>query len=126
MRCVVMATVIMLTIATGARGGFSSGNDLYANCTSRGELFTACIDYVKGVLDAGAAEGSYFDSNTPPHYSTIAGFRWCLPDITLGQAVDVAIRFLRDNPERRHVGAAGLVAHAMESGWPCPSARQLR
>jgi Rap1a immunity proteins len=51
---------------------------------------------------------------------TIGGFRWCPPEtITAGQAVDVATKFLRDNPAVRDAAASGLVAKAMYEAWPC-------
>jgi Rap1a immunity proteins len=115
---IIFVAFMILTTGERAIGGFASGNDLYAMCTSRGEPFTNCIGYVKGILDAAEDEGRYLDPSSAS--STIAGFRWCLPDITLAQAVDVTIKFLRDNPERRHAAAAGLVAHAMEKAWSCP------
>jgi hypothetical protein len=41
--------------------------------------------------------------------------------LTSNQAADVVLKHLRDHPELRHLGAAGLVAQALEAGFPCRS-----
>ena len=58
--------------------------------------------YVVGVVDTG--DGTLF----------------CLPSrFTVGQAVDIAGKYLIDNPERRHFSGARLVAEALSEHYPC-------
>ena len=98
---------VLLAVSTGAKADFRSGNKLYADCTSpMGPIY--CDFYVAGISDA--AQGS------PGVY----GFKVCAPaDATLGQMVDIARQYLAAHPERRHRGAAGLVAHALAQAFPC-------
>lgn len=44
----------------------------------------------------------------------------CMPEgATVGQARDIAIRYLRNNPQSRHRGASALVVDALSGAWPC-------
>jgi len=64
--------------------------------------------YIVGIADA--LEGNVID-----------GWRACIPQsVTQGQAKDVALKWLRAHPEKRHFAAAGLVAYALSDAFPCP------
>jgi hypothetical protein len=40
--------------------------------------------------------------------------------VTMGQAADVVIKFLRDHPASRHLSAASLASAALMQAFPCP------
>jgi len=126
----VTAVIMMLVTTCRGLGAFTTGNDLYGMCTSSGEPFMDCIGYVRGVLDAGDYEGDAqglikeLQQGIYSPGSTIGGWRWCEPKgMTLGQAVDVVTKYLRDNPQLRHHGGALLIVKAMHEAWPCPLPR---
>jgi hypothetical protein len=116
--------VISLAMTSRAIGGFVSGNDLYAWCTSSiaSAYYLQCIGYVQGIEDAAEGEGFIQGAQGAKGFrETGFGFRWCLRDgITAGQAVEVVTQFLRNHPAIRDSTAAELVANAMQEAWPCP------
>ena len=70
-----------------------------------------CSGYIAAITDA-AAWG-------PPW--GVYGYILCPRDtVTLAQMTDVVVRFLAAHPERRELGAAGLVAQALSEAFPCP------
>ncbi len=129
LRSITAAIIVFLAMMDRASGAFFDGNDLYAKCTSFASFDRAqCIGYVMGILDAGGTEAAFAwvqqGAKGPmkrPNEETLGGFRWCPREtVTAGQAVDVVIKFLRDNPSIRDAGAApGLVAMAMQQAWSC-------
>ena len=86
---------------------FLSGNQLLEHCSNsdNAQLRAGCAFYVMGVSDTLRASGA--TTACPPR------------DITGIQATDVVIRFLRDNPQYRHMSAASLVVGALQSAFPC-------
>ncbi len=81
-----------------------TGEELYRQ--GEGPVFHA---YVTGVFDAGSMTG-------PPLRM------YCLPaGVTDRQIADVALKYLRENPAHRHLGAAHLVRRAFRDAWPCPA-----
>ena len=81
-----------------------TGEDLFRRY-GRIEFF---VGYVSGVADTGSMTGP-------------AVRRYCMPDgVTNAQMADVAHKFLRENPARRHLGAAHLVRQSFTAAWPCP------
>jgi len=45
---------------------------------------------------------------------------YCIPaGASLGQAVDVFCKYLKDNPEERHLPASVLAAKSLGLAWPC-------
>jgi hypothetical protein len=117
MKRLLILSILLASLATEAKAGFEDGNELYSDCTSPEELhYGVCAGYVKGVADAGDHEAPLLDMRG----GVISGFRWCLiHGITVRQSVDVVVRYLRDNPQKRYMGAAGLVAEALSQAWPC-------
>ncbi len=91
---------------------FYDGEDLYSDCTSTNATklpIAACAGYTVGSADALAAG------------STSNGFKACPPaGATRGQIIKIAVDFLREHPDRKRFGAAGLVANALARAFPCP------
>jgi hypothetical protein len=47
---------------------------------------------------------------------------WTVPhSVTNGQMIDIAVKYLKDRPEERHLSAAILVVEAMTKAFPCSS-----
>jgi hypothetical protein len=112
---VLIAAFLSIATTEGARGSFQNGNELFEDCQrptgSFGKAY--CMGFVGGVADAMKAAQAAGGS--------LAGWNACVPlQVTLGQAMDVAVNFLARHPELRHYQAVSLVAHAFEDAFPCP------
>jgi hypothetical protein len=86
-------------------GYFLSGNQLYDLCNSDegSPQVGHCLAYVQGIVDA-------FE---------LTKFA-CVPDnITVGQAVDVVMKYLRSHPESRHYVSASEARLALRQAFPC-------
>jgi len=101
--------------STKVDAAFYTGNDMYINCTTeKGDNLyyqnrAFCMGFVSAVADVMWSK------------HTLHGFRSCRPKsgVTLGQAVDVFIIYLRDNPSIRHFIAESLVAESLSLAFPC-------
>jgi hypothetical protein len=95
-----------------ASAGFDTGNRIHEDCRS-GNYFNRgyCGGYVTGIVDT--IESLQARGALPAN-------ALCIPEgATKGQLVDVVIRYLEQNPERRHLEAAGLVPEAINAAFPC-------
>jgi hypothetical protein len=97
------------------------GNNLYNDCTAATTtvpteqflLVGTCIGYVTAITDA------LFAGNS------VNGFKACIPiNADINQIVDVVKNYIRDNPEKRHLVAVGLVAAALGRAFPCRPTKQ--
>jgi hypothetical protein len=43
----------------------------------------------------------------------------CIPAVLAGQARDVVVKYLQENPAHRHEAGATLVMEALHDAWPC-------
>lgn len=125
LRAATVATMFAMSGAMhhDARGGFLTGNELYQNCTAA--LNTAqmatCLGFVAGFFDGyffGYGEASHF--NRSPGTPMVPATFCTRPNITIGQIRDVAVKFLRDNPQSRHLDAETLLTLAFGAAFPCP------
>lgn len=112
-RLVLGLTLCVVGAAVPTRGfgasHFQSGNSLLAyhdskNLSEQG----IALGYIVGISDV--LEGH-----------AINGWRACSPanGVTQGQVRDVVVQWLRAHPEKRHFGADGLVAEALQTAFPC-------
>jgi Rap1a immunity proteins len=85
---------------------FESGYSLYEKCaaTKDSPKQPACLGYVEGITDALTMSGTV-----------------CPPKdvVNVGQAQDVILKYLRDNPLSWHVSAALLASAALFEAFPC-------
>lgn len=89
--------------ALPVKAEFYSGNEILQRMQSESLVEQViAIGFVGGVADA--FDMIFF---CPP------------PGATVGQARDIARRYLVLNPGLRHKGAAGLVSDALAEAWPC-------
>jgi hypothetical protein len=109
---VLTACVLFAGVQASAASSFYDGNQLYALCTDTNRASAAltegmCRGYVMGVVDQAAGQALY-------------GQHICLPNgVSAVQATDVVVRYLRENPAERHIGAGTLAAKALGIGFPC-------
>jgi hypothetical protein len=87
---------------------FDTGNSLYEYLTANNATARAhAAGYIAGVADVGSM-GKVF------------GWSFCLPRrTTKDQITDVVKQWLDQHPEKRHVGAVGLVSEALAGAFPC-------
>ena len=111
---VVTASALLLPQELGAVA--LNGNHLYTDCTATTTkvpteqflLAGTCIGYITAITDA-LSSGNL-----------VNGFKACIPiNADMNQIVDVVKNFIRDNPEKRHLVAVGLVAEAFARAFPC-------
>ncbi len=92
---------------------FMTGNQLLAECADMEDSAkrNRCSAYVIGVSDA------------TMYFRATLGLPMCNPGkVTIGQARDVALKYLKEHPEVRHAGASELVAAAITDAF-CPKDR---
>lgn len=46
----------------------------------------------------------------------------CIPTgVASSQLVDITLRFIQENPDKRHLAAETLTSFALSQVWPCPT-----
>jgi hypothetical protein len=94
---------IALALSAPASAQFMSGNLLLSRMNGNEADRIMALGYVMGVTDAG--DRVYH----------------CAPaTITAGQVRDMALQYLRANPENRHLSADLLITGLLINAWPCP------
>ena len=95
----------LLWPVSGFSGGFASGNKIFADCSAPNSSAqrSICLGYIAGMADA----------------LEIAKL-WCPPEgVTVGQTVDIVMKYLREHPEERHLTASGEGGLALAIAFPC-------
>jgi hypothetical protein len=101
---------LLLAPAAPARAAFDTGADLLAACADQdgsglGQIY--CLAYVTAVADV-------LERND------VNGLRACIPEGVVVEALaDIVHTSLARHPERGGYGAAGLVADALGTAFPC-------
>jgi len=98
------------TAAQGGPGMFWLGSDLQAACTSGDDArLRLCAGYVMAIVDVIADARN--DGTA----------RACVPfNVNQQQVLDIAVGYLRDNPQLQRRLASGLVMAALNARYPCP------
>jgi len=110
-----LVTVIFLLLVSASvhaqRVSTTTGNQLLERCQSTDTFEQSfCLGYLEGVTDLNAMHGSVLPVNQ----------RSCAPEnVTNGQIRDVAVKYLKDHPEERHMLAAILIVKGMAEAFPC-------
>ena len=114
-RTVTMAIALVFMKVAPSLGDFTDGNFLLSTCDRTDQAGAAyCIGYIVAVADS-LAEGE-----PVPTRDGTGVFRACVPvGATSTQVKDVAVKWLRENPRERHLGAWSLVAAAIGQAFPC-------
>jgi len=106
-------------LPASASPSFKSGNELYITCKSDNDFAKGiCTGYIIGAVDVLIAPIYGLSKN---RLMIVHKARICLRDgVTVGQATDVVIRWLDDNPAQRDASASSLVELALASnGFKC-------
>jgi hypothetical protein len=112
MRAVLLVAALSAVSAVASAqdaASFMTGNELKVFCRDEGAYGRGiCSGFASAVSGVVATE----------HF---AGWRACFPDgVTRGQVSDIMVKFLDDHPEKLHLTAASLTAHAFAEAFPCP------
>ncbi|MEK0083984.1 Rap1a/Tai family immunity protein [Benzoatithermus flavus] len=103
-------TATFLAPPVPARAAFLTGAELLGACTDQdpngyGQIY--CLAYVTGIADV-------LEQNA------VNGLRACIPEeATVATLAGIVRESLARHPERGGYGAAGLVADALGSTFPC-------
>ena len=113
-----MAIVLSTTVESlGAVPYIETGNNLLEVCVAGVAnksseaffAFGACIGYISAIRQASRCG------------SGVNGFNSSVPlAVQAGQSSQIVVKWLNAHPEKLHLGAAGLVAAALEDTFPCP------
>ena len=113
---VLVCSVALLTVATPAKAevfeSTQTGNGLLGLCRSsdNSREMLACYSYLKGTLDGWLTSENTFRN----------GPSFCIPEgVTLIQLRDILVRWLDENPERRHEEGSALIVNAIVRSFPC-------
>jgi hypothetical protein len=107
LRALVVVAGLLWPAYTHSQDGphyFVTGNQLYESCTApvNNKSFV-CAGYVQGLTDALDVRGTI-----------------CTPaGITVGQAMDVVVNYLRAHPQYRQISASLLAGAALGEAFPC-------
>lgn len=117
----IKARIILASVVTAACGnaGALTGNEFLASAEGNDFDKAMAIGFVKGVY-AGQQNMAMFAKAYPDHF----GLKVipCFPgNVTAGQAQSVMVKYLQENPERRHEDAYLIAYWAFASAWPCPA-----
>jgi Rap1a immunity proteins len=88
-----------------AANAFLTGNCIFQKCDNAANSSESsfCAGYVAGITDALQRSRTV-----------------CLPKhVTVRQARDIIIKYLRNHPEERHYSAASEIALALKQAFPC-------
>lgn len=81
-----------------------SGNEFYNNTTSDDQPYRVrAMAYLNGVVDTLQLMGAVCSPN----------------NATIGQARDIVVKYLAQNPEHRHDEAAIIITGVLMGAWPC-------
>jgi hypothetical protein len=94
---------VLATPPSQALAYWNDGNKLVDYCKTHDTLVAG---YITGVIDS--------DKN----YGT--SISYCIPsNANVGQLLDTFCKFLKENPEQRHLPGSNLVRLTLVKAWPC-------
>lgn len=118
-------TLAFLVWAMPAFSDTMSGNEFHKDCQGSK---TFIWGYVAGVTDKAALDRAFADDVPAADAERSQKIKdlilitrpYCQPqNVTLEQATDVVCKYLRNKPEVRHFGGAGIVQNALREAFPC-------
>ena len=86
---------------------FFTAEDVAKHCFKTKSSYSegVCLGYIAGTLDS--------------MYKAYPQQFHCVPDITLGQAEKVILKYLDDHPEKLHIDGSIIVQQAIKEAFPC-------
>jgi|HubBroStandDraft_2_1064218.scaffolds.fasta_scaffold48379_5 hypothetical protein len=99
---------------------FFTGNDLLRHCEHSDASSSArCMGYIVGAVDmiGGLQSSSDRSGDEMWRFRSV-----CFPkQMDVNQVTDVVVKFLKENPEKRHQPASMLITIALIKAWGCPA-----
>ncbi len=103
---------------------WETGNDLFDHCTAdtNSVQYSFCIAYIEGAVDMiGSLQGAVAATDDKSFWKLNA---ICVPNAaTIGQIVDVVIKYMKDHPEQRADKAGWIITRSLLQVWSCPVAK---
>lgn len=92
----------------GALADFVDGNKLYKYCSDPSSIeHEVCYGYIESIADV-------------MYNEPVFGYKICISqNVAFSQLRDVVVQYMISHPERRHFGAASMVARALSQAFPC-------
>ncbi|MGK2287274.1 Rap1a/Tai family immunity protein [Pedomonas sp. V897] len=114
-----LAVAVAVTPAIASASNTLDGNHLLKMCTSRIDTgssgmkeafdYGVCMGFIAGSLD-------YVQLINEAAKKNIT----CVPDgVTAGQAKDIVVKYLQNNPEKRHEPQPLVTIFAFQDAFPC-------
>ena len=101
--------IVLSLCGAGSEAKVRDGNQLLAQCTATiGAPMNFCFGYIDAVFDL------LLENNG------IDGFTACVSsELDDPQLRNLVVKFLKDNPDLRRLGAPNLIARALAASFPC-------
>ena len=127
--CVALVVLCTLSIPAFANPLDRSGNDFLAECSAldRDSGLTniemaknmQCLSYIQGLIDGATYEiATQVEDKKQAHT-----FPFCRPEgVGNMQLLRVALKYVRDNPEKAHLLTVALIFTALKNAFPCSKA----
>lgn len=105
MKKIIVILVILLFLPAFSSADYCNGMKIMKHVDSKDSVSKSLtIGYITGVVDA---------------FNEVL---FCIPyGVTIGQANEVFIKWMREHPERWHESASILILAALKEVWPCES-----
>jgi hypothetical protein len=104
-------------VGAHAHAGTVTGNDYAKMCSGPNPKLTDltyCVTYARGLADGFGLWRDLDKPNAP----------MCIPDAVTGmQLTDVTLKYIREHPEKRHLGVPFIMTDAFFDAWPCDKER---
>ena len=114
-RFIILAALVGVLATSPTDAGSKNGNELYDECKDDGPYWNqgVCHGYIIGITDAVL---DFQDANV-----LVDNFqKVCMPtEVTTGQIVENAKKYLNDNPEERNYPGSANVVEALLLAFPC-------
>jgi hypothetical protein len=79
-----------------------------------------CIAYIRGLMDGSAYEDARIEAESKTK-TKLPPYSFCLPaeGVRTEQMGRVALKYIRNNPEKAHLQTSALVFAALNNAFPC-------
>lgn len=128
MKLFALALCVAVVNASASNAQNLTGNVIYEACTANDEAMSAfCSGYIIGQIEGKVFGALLFSNGLELKLETAAFnelanglFHHCIPaEASNRQLQDVTVRYLQQNPGKRHESARFLVWEALMDAFPC-------
>ena len=98
----------------------TTGNAFYAQCTQQSPMYANCVYYLIGFVDGIGFLNEALDRQGKQRlFCMPSGGGSVLGPVTGVQTIDLVMRYLQRNPQRRHEYLVTLIIDAHKEAFPC-------